>query len=136
LLNAGVKPGRQTAEAARPQLMIRGTARRKHVVRDGDSVDARGEQAWMRITPRHIERAFRRIDDFYSVQGWPADHPTTEEDMEQSVEPIVALLTSVGLTLEAVVAFKRHREGGSDEEFIGLIVGVLARELAEEGAAG
>lgn len=87
----------------------------------------------MRITPGHIERAFRRIDDFASVQGWKADPPTTEEDLEQSVEPIVALLDSVGLTVEAVVAFKHRREKGSDGEFIGLLVGVLARELAEDG---
>jgi hypothetical protein len=88
----------------------------------------------MRITPRHIERAFRRIDDFYTVQGWEADHPATEEDVEQSVEPVLALLASVGLTLEAVAAFRQHREGGRDEEFIGLLVGILARELAEDGS--
>jgi hypothetical protein len=87
----------------------------------------------MRITPRHIERAFRRIDDFSRVQGWEANPPTTEEDLEQSVEPIAALLSSVGLTLDAVVAFKHHREEGSDGEFFALLVGVLARELAEEG---
>ena len=87
----------------------------------------------MRITPRHIERAFRRIDDFRRVQGWETNPPANEEDLEQSVEPIAALLASVGLTLEAVVAFKRHREEGSDGEFFALLVGVLARELAEEG---
>jgi hypothetical protein len=87
----------------------------------------------MRITPGHIERAFRRIDDFYSVQGWEADPPSTEEDVEQSVEPVVALLASVGLTLEAVLAFKHYREDGSDADLIGLLVGVLARELAEDG---
>jgi hypothetical protein len=87
----------------------------------------------MRITPRHIEQAFQRIDDFSRVQGWDANPPATEEDLEQSVEPIAALLASVGLTLEAVVAFKHHREQGSDGEFFALLVGVLARELAEEG---
>lgn len=86
----------------------------------------------MRITPGHIERAFRRIDDFYSVQGWEADPLATEEDVEQSVEAVVALLASVGLTLEAVAAFRQ--QGGSDDEFIGLLVGVLARELAEDGS--
>src|SRR5215207_9513805 len=79
-----------------------GHALHKHVERDGDSGDGDGEQAWMRITPGHIERAFRRIDDFYSVQGWEADPPAPEEDVEQCVEPVVALLASVGLTLEAV----------------------------------
>jgi hypothetical protein len=87
----------------------------------------------MRITPRHIERAFRRIDDFRRVQGWEANPPATEEELEQSVEPIVALLASVGLSMEAVVAFKHHREDGSDGEFFALLVGVLARELADEG---
>lgn len=110
-----------------------GHALHKHVERDGDSGDGDGEQAWMRITPGHIERAFRRIDDFYSVQGWEADPPAPEEDVEQCVEPVVALLASVGLTLEAVLAFKHHREDGSDADLIGLLVGVLARELAEEG---
>jgi hypothetical protein len=108
-------------------------ALRKHVESDGNSGDADGERVGVRITPRHIERAFRRIDDFASVQGWMADPPTTEEDLEQSVEPVVALLASVGLTLEAVVAFKHQRGKGSDGEFIGLLVGVLARELADEG---
>jgi hypothetical protein len=87
----------------------------------------------MRVTPRHIERAFRRLDDFYSVQGWDADLPATEEDVEQAVEPVVALLASVGLTVEAVTAFKQHRKRGSDAEFFGLLVGVLARELAADG---
>jgi hypothetical protein len=83
----------------------------------------------MRITPDHIDRAFRRIDDFYSVQGWEADPPASEEDVEQSVDPVVALLESVGLTVEAALAFKRHRD---DADLIGLLVGVLARELAED----
>jgi hypothetical protein len=87
----------------------------------------------MRITPGHIERAFQRIDDFYSVQGWDADPPVTEEDVERAVEPVVALLSSVGLTPEAVTTFKRHRERGTDAEFFGLLVGVLARELAADG---
>jgi hypothetical protein len=87
----------------------------------------------MRITSAHIERAFRRIDDFYNVQGWKPGPPITERELEQSVRPVVALLESVGLTPEAAVAFKRHREGGSDAELFGLLVGVLARELAEEG---
>jgi hypothetical protein len=95
-----------------------------------------GSRRAMRITPRHIERAFRRIHDFYSVQGWEADPPATEEDVEQFVEPIVALLASVGLTPEAVVAFKQHRGASSEEEVIGLLVGVLARELADEGGDG
>jgi hypothetical protein len=83
----------------------------------------------MRITPDHVERAFRRIDDFYSVQGWEADPPATEEDVEQSVDPVVALLASVGLTVEAALAFRRHSDDG---DLIGLLVGVLARELAED----
>jgi hypothetical protein len=87
----------------------------------------------MRVTPRHIERAFRRLDDFYSVQGWDADPPVTEQDLEQAMEPVVALLASVGLTVEAVTAFKQHRTRGIDAEFFGLLVGVLARELAADG---
>jgi hypothetical protein len=56
----------------------------------------------------------------------------TEEQLEQSAASVFALLESVGLTLDAAVAFKRYREGGSDAELFGLLVGVLARELAEE----
>jgi hypothetical protein len=97
------------------------------------AAEATGRRRWMRITPGDIERAFRRIDDFYSVQGWNAELPVTEEDLERAVEPVVALLASVGLTREAVTEFKRHREHGSDAEFFGLLVGVLARELAADG---
>ena len=90
----------------------------------------------MRITPAHIEQAFRRLDDFYRVQRWDAHPPTSEPDMKRSMGPVVALLASAGLDPEAVAAFRRRREGGSDAEFVALLVGVVARDLAEDSGAG
>ena len=87
----------------------------------------------MRITPEHIERALRRIDDFYTAQRWETAPPVTEQELEQSVPSVLALLASVGLTPEAALTFRRHRDGRADGELLGLLVGVLARELAEEG---